>query len=87
VPPRRRGLDIERRTAADAATLDAVAAAGYDLAVITCTPDGLAGLPPGVAALLKRDAEGWRKVASWPYSAGIALSHWQRNRHWPALCR
>ena len=87
VPPRRRGLDILRRTTADAATLDEVAAQGYDLAVISCTPDGLMGLPPGMAGLLKHDASGWHEVASWPYSAGIALSHWQRNRHWPALCR
>jgi hypothetical protein len=86
-PPRRRGLDILRRKTADAATLDAVAAAGYDLAVISCTPSGLDDLPPGVAALVKHDGAGWHAVATWPYAPGIALSRWQRNRHWPALCR
>jgi hypothetical protein len=86
-PPRRRGLDIVRRTTADTATLDAVAGAGYDLAVISCTPEGFIGLSPGVAALVKHGADGWHTVATWPYSEGIALSRWQRNRHWPALCR
>jgi len=86
-PPRRRGLDILMRKTADAATLDEAASKGYDLALISCTPAGLDDLPPGQAALLKHDAGGWHKVAAWPYSAGIALSHWQRTRHWPALCR
>jgi len=45
------------------------------------------GLSPGVAALVKHDADGWHIVATWAYSEGIALSRWQRNRHWPALCR
>ena len=79
-PPRRRGLDILRRPAADAATLDAVAAAGYDLALNSCTP-------AGTAALLKHDGAGWQQAASWPYAAGMPLSHWQHTRHWPALCR
>jgi hypothetical protein len=86
-PPRRRGLEVEQYRTADATTLETAASAGYDLAVITCTPNGIVGLPQGVAALVKHDANGWRTLASWPYSAGIALSHWQRNRHWPALCR
>ena len=72
---------------ADTATLDAAAAAGYDLAAITCTPAGLDGLPAGVVALLKHDGGAWKTVASWPQSAGIPLSHWQRTRHWPAFCR
>ena len=86
-PPRRRGLDLKRYTTADAATLDQAAAAGYDLAVISCTPQGLDDLPPGEAALLKHDASGWHRLGAWPYAAGIALSRWQRERHWPALCR
>jgi hypothetical protein len=86
-PPRLRGLDIEQRRSANEATLDAVATAGYDLAVISCTPDGLFALPASEAALVRHDAEGWHAVASWPYAAGIALSRWQHFRHWPALCR
>jgi hypothetical protein len=86
-PPRRRGLDILWRKTADTATLDQVVSEGYDLAVITCTPDGLMGLPQGVAALIKHDSGGWHPVGTWQYEAGIALSHWQRDRRWPALCR
>ena len=86
-PPRRRGLRIVWRKTADPAALDGVATEGYDLAVISCTPDGLIGLPPHVAALARHDADGWHTVATWNYTEGIALSHWQRNRHWPALCR
>jgi hypothetical protein len=86
-PPRRRGLDVKRFAAADRATLDAAVAAGYDLAVITCTPQGFADLPAGQAALLRHDEAGWHPLGVWPYSSGIALSHWQRQRRWPALCR
>lgn len=86
-PPRRRGLVLAYYKTADTAALDAAAAAGYELAAITCTPAGLVGLPPGVGALLKHDASGWKMVATWAQSPGIPLSHWQRTRHWPALCR
>jgi hypothetical protein len=80
VPPRRLGLDIDRRSDADPATLDAVAAAGYQFALISCNP-------AGEAALMRHEPSGWRQIAAWPYSAGIPLSHWQRTRHWPAICR
>lgn len=86
-PPRRRGLDLLRRRTADIATLDDAAAKGYDFAVISCVPEGLLGLPARQVALVRHDGDGWHLVATWPHSAGIALSHWQRNRHWPALCR
>jgi hypothetical protein len=86
-PPRRRGLDITRYETVDTATLDAATKNGDALAVITCTPDDFLGLPAREAALLRHDADEWHAVASWPYAAAVALSHWQRNRHWPALCR
>lgn len=86
-PPRRRGLDIKRYRTADAATLAAAAAAGYEFAVVSCTPPALDGLPAGVAALLRHDAAGWHTLGTWRYGAGTALSHWQHERHWPALCR
>jgi hypothetical protein len=85
--PRRRGLDLLRETTADAAALDAATARGYQLAAISCAPAGLMGLPPGEAALLRHDADGWHTVAHWPYAEGTSLSRWQRNRHWSALCR
>src|SRR5208337_2771342 len=40
-PPRRPGLDLRTETKADTATLDALAAAGYRLALVSCTPSGL----------------------------------------------
>ena len=86
-PPRRRGLVLAYYKTADAATLSMAAAGGSELAAITCTPAGLDGLPAGVVALLKHGPAGWNMVATWPQSPGIPLSHWQRTRHWPALCR
>jgi hypothetical protein len=87
VPPRRRGLDLKRYNTADTAVLDQAAATGYDLALVSCTPPGLLDLPAGEAALLRHDSSGWHRLGAWPYSAGIALSRWQHERHWPALCR
>ncbi|HWB51154.1 MAG TPA: hypothetical protein VG651_18730 [Stellaceae bacterium] len=86
-PPRRRGLDLLREQTADQAALETAAAHGYRLVVISCAPAAIAGVPAGEAGLLRRDGDSWRQVASWPLAAGVALSHWQRNRHWPALCR
>ncbi|HTZ38265.1 MAG TPA: hypothetical protein VMB84_19735 [Stellaceae bacterium] len=87
-PPRRRGLDITRFGSADSAALDSAAAAGDALAVVSCTPAGLLGLPAGQAALLRREPDsGWQVAAAWPYRTDLKLSRWQRNRHWPALCR
>ena len=45
----------------DAGTLEAVARAGYTLALITCSPAGLNGVPAGEAVLLRHAADGWRK--------------------------
>jgi hypothetical protein len=73
--PRRPGLDIQTRTEADPGTLEAAASAGYTLALISCTPAGLDGVPPGVAALLRHVGDGWRLVQAWPYPADIA--HWR----------
>lgn len=87
VPPRRRGLDLKRYRTVDETTLDQAAAAGYDLAVITCVPQGIEGLPAGKAALLEHDPDGWHALGAWPYSEGIARSRWQHERHWPAVCR
>jgi hypothetical protein len=73
--PRRPSLDIQTGTEADPGTLEAAASAGYTLALISCTPAGLDGVPPGVAALLRHVGDGWRLVQAWPYPADIA--HWR----------
>ncbi len=78
-PPRRPGLDIRTETKADAMTLTALAAAGYHLALVTCTPSGLDGIPAHAAAMLRYDDNGWRVVDTWPYPS------WLQHAHFAAL--
>lgn len=78
-PPRRPGLDIRTETNADATTLGALAAAGYRLALVTCTPSGLDGIPPEVAAMLRFADGGWRVLGAWRYPA------WPKHEHFAAL--
>jgi hypothetical protein len=86
-PPRRRRLDLLRRDRADRSTLDEAARRGYRLAVISCVPEGWEGAPPGQAALLRDDPDGWRPVAAWPYPADAARQRWQHILSWAPLCR
>jgi len=86
-PPRRRRLDLLRRNRADPATLDEALRLGYPLALISCTAKGWEDVPPGQAALLRREAEGWRLVAAWPYPATAAKQRWQHILSWGPLCR
>jgi hypothetical protein len=86
-PPRRRGLHLLRRSRADAATLDEAARLGYPLVLISCSPPGLKPVPAGVAALLRRDGDGWRLVAAWSYPTGDARQRWQHILSWAPLCR
>jgi uncharacterized membrane protein (UPF0136 family) len=74
-PPRQPQLDFRTETTADAATLDRVAAAGYRLALVSCTQAGLAGAPANVAALLADGEAGWQVVETWPYPPDIARRH------------
>jgi hypothetical protein len=86
-PPRRRGLSLLRRGSADPATLDDAARLGYPLALISCTPPGLQAAPPGEAALLQHDRDGWRLVAAWPYPTEDTGQRWQHILSWAPLCR
>jgi hypothetical protein len=70
-PPARPFLDLKTETTADPATLAALAASGYGLALVSCTPAGLQDVPTHVAALLQYGADGWRAVATWPYPASL----------------
>lgn len=70
-PPARPFLDLKTETTADPATLAALAASGYGLALVSCTPAGLQDVPTHVAALLQYGADGWRAVAIWPYPASL----------------
>jgi hypothetical protein len=85
--PRRRGLVLLRRSTADPATLDEAARLGYPLALISCTPKGSAGVPPGQAVLLRHRDGDWRPVAAWPYPADDTRQHWQHILSWGPLCR
>jgi hypothetical protein len=86
-PPRRRGLSLLRRTSADPATLGEAARLGYPLALISCTPSGFKEAPAGEAALLRRDRNGWRLVAAWPYPTEDTRERWQHILSWAPLCR
>jgi hypothetical protein len=86
-PPRHHMLDLLRRNTADAATLDEAARLGYPLALISCTPNGLADLPADQAVLLRHDPYGWHLIAAWPYPPHATQRRWQHILSWPPLCR
>jgi hypothetical protein len=86
VPPRRR-LDLWITPTADAQTLGEAARRSYDLALVSCSGEGIAGLPPRVAGLLARDKRGWRTLAQWPYPAAAFRQRWQDILSWRPLCR
>lgn len=66
------GIDLKTGSKADAATLHALAGSGYHLALITCTPPGLAGVPPHVAAMLRYSDGNWAVLNTWPYPPDLA---------------
>jgi hypothetical protein len=86
-PPRRRGLDLLRRSTADPAALDEAARLGYNWALISCVPEGWKGLPPSQAVLLRHGPDGWYRAAAWPYPANAADRRWQEILSWGPLCR
>jgi hypothetical protein len=86
VPPRRR-LDLLILRKADGAALGEAARRGYELALVSCSGDGVAGLPPEVAGLLAHDGAGWRPLAQWPYPAAAFRQRWQDILSWRPLCR
>ena len=86
-PPRRRGLDLLRRNTADPAALDEAARLGYQLALISCVPEGWEDLPPSQAVLLRHGPGGWQPLAAWPYPAHAADRRWQEILSWGPLCR
>ncbi len=71
-PPRRPHLDFRTELAATPAALEDARAAGFNRALVTCAPGGLAGLPAGRSGLLAYEDGAWHPVASWPLPAGLA---------------
>jgi hypothetical protein len=70
-PPRRPRLEIKTETEADMTMLNSLAHDGSTLALISCTPPGLDGVPPHEAAMLRRNGKEWRLLAARPYPAGL----------------
>ncbi len=71
-PPRRAQMDFRTELSATPAALQDAQAAGFDRALVTCAPAGLAGLPAGTAGLLGFDGAGWHPLAVWTLPAGLA---------------
>jgi hypothetical protein len=71
-PPRRRALDLRIENTADAATLASLAADGFRLALVTCTPTPLADVPAGRAALLSNTDGAWHSVETTALPPGLA---------------
>jgi hypothetical protein len=86
-PPRRKELDLLRRNAVDAATLEEAARLGYRYALISCVPEGWEDLPANQAVLLRHDVKGWRLLAAWPYPEKAFQRRWQQILSWGPLCR
>lgn len=84
--PRRPNMDVRTVNRADAETLAAAHRDGYGFALITCTPPGLADIPSGVAALVKRQAEGWSLVESWPWPSDLSGQRFGALLEYAAFC-
>jgi hypothetical protein len=84
--PRRKGLDLLRRSIADPATLGEAARLGYRLALISCVPEGWEEFPPNQAVLLRYGPEGWHPLAMWPYPAHSPDQRWKAILSWGPLC-
>jgi hypothetical protein len=85
--PRHPVLDLLEIETGGSAALDQAAAAGYDLAFITCTGSGADGLPPNAAALLERHGGAWQTVESWPYPPVPPKQRWSEILAGAPLCR
>ena len=70
-PPRRPGMDFLTETIVNPDTLASVAAAGFRLALVTCAPPGLDGVPVGDAAMLRETPDGWRVLQAWAWPERI----------------
>ena len=86
-PPRRPDLDVKFWDRGDAAAFREAAAAGYDLAFLSCTDDGPPGLPRHASALLRHGDDGWQPVKVWPYPPVDPKQRWQQALAWAPLCR
>jgi hypothetical protein len=75
-PPRRPQLDILELATGGGDGLTAAAAAGYPLALLSCTDGTALGLPPHSAALLTHTESGWIATDIWPYPEVATKERW-----------
>ena len=69
--PRRPDLEFRTETDVTPMTLGTVAAAGFRVALITCAPPGIPGVPAGDAALLRDAPNGWQTIRTWTWPQDI----------------
>ncbi|MGO8916450.1 MAG: hypothetical protein ACLQJR_11140 [Stellaceae bacterium] len=68
-PPRHVDAELDAVAHLAPGTLDALAAAGFRFALLSCAPPGLAGVPLAHAALLERSGGRWQPLSVWSYPA------------------
>ncbi len=69
--PRHARLEFRTEPAATPAALEEARAAGFPDALVTCAPDGLAGIPPGQGGLLRYAGGRWAALTTWTLPAGL----------------
>ena len=85
-PPRRPHMDFRTEPDATPAALARVQSAGFTHALVSCAPDGLAGLPPGNGGLLAYADGAWHVTAAWALPAGLARTRYSAMLPHGALC-
>lgn len=65
--PRWPTLQLSVRDTFDGTTLAELASSGATKALITCTPEGVEGLPAGQPVLLERQQDRWHVLQAWRY--------------------
>jgi hypothetical protein len=86
LPPRPNPIEVKTLHHVDLEALDLMQAAGYEQVLVSCTgSQGLAGVPPGLAALLSFDHGSWHQVKVWHYPHDHWL-HWSYLTPHEAFC-
>lgn len=77
LPPRLHPLDFKTVPKADAQTLESMKAEGYSHVFVSCTPETvLAGIAPGVGALLSWEHGSWHQIGDWRYPHFALQAPW-----------
>ena len=84
--PRHRDIELKTIVKLTPETLGSLAVDHYDFAVLSCSLDGFAGVPPGQAAILERDQDRWRVIKNWSYPPATIGERWSHVITESALC-